>query len=257
VTQHFFSYIMARTSKYSMTWRFFNRIGGVMWSGQTTTYIIVICCFSLKHTALNRKGNEWLVRNQDNVSEWSDMSTRGLLCQWASTPAKRTLGHQLVINHRMDKYSGAHELSPVFSGVRVTWSLDLCVCFVDRCLYFCPVFGHCVVCSSSKICSRMSLKVAYFNLVFSCFNFVLYLFSVEDCLKIRWLWIWSCWCFIRRRGVRVTWSLDLCVCFVDRCLYFCPVFGHCVVCSSSIYGFWLLLWCIFKLFSLVPCRLKY
>jgi hypothetical protein len=41
-------------------------------------------------------------------------------------------------------------------------------------------------------------------------------------------------------GVRVTWSLVLCVCFVDRCLSFCTFsFGHCIVCSSSIYGFWL------------------
>jgi hypothetical protein len=42
-------------------------------------------------------------------------------------------------------------------------------------------------------------------------------------------------------GVRVTRSLFLCVCFVDRCLSFCSFsFGHCVVCSSSIYaGFWL------------------
>jgi hypothetical protein len=38
-------------------------------------------------------------------------------------------------------------------------------------------------------------------------------------------------------GVRVTRSLALCVCIVDRCLSFCPFsFGHCVVCSSSIYG---------------------
>ena len=44
-------------------------------------------------------------------------------------------------------------------------------------------------------------------------------------------------------GVRVTRSLVLCVCFVDRCLSFCLFsFGHCVVCSSSIYGFWLPLW---------------
>ena len=44
-------------------------------------------------------------------------------------------------------------------------------------------------------------------------------------------------------GVRVTRSLVLCVCFVDRCLSFCPFsFGHCVVCSSSIYRFWLPLW---------------
>jgi hypothetical protein len=28
-------------------------------------------------------------------------------------------------------------------------------------------------------------------------------------------------------------------CFVDRCLFFCSFsFGHCVVCPSSIYGFW-------------------
>jgi hypothetical protein len=38
---------------------------------------------------------------------------------------------------------------PVFSGVRVTRYLVLCVCFVDRCLSFCTFsFGHCVVCSS-------------------------------------------------------------------------------------------------------------
>ena len=34
-----------------------------------------------------------------------------------------------------------------YFGVRVSWSLVLCVCFVDRCLSFCPFyFGHCVVC---------------------------------------------------------------------------------------------------------------
>jgi len=39
--------------------------------------------------------------------------------------------------------------SPVFSGVRVTQSLILCVWFVDRCLSFCRFsFGHCVFCSS-------------------------------------------------------------------------------------------------------------
>ena len=43
--------------------------------------------------------------------------------------------------------------------------------------------------------------------------------------------------------VHVTQSLVLCVCFVDCCLSFCTFsFGHFVVCSSSIYGFWLPLW---------------
>jgi hypothetical protein len=40
-------------------------------------------------------------------------------------------------------------------------------------------------------------------------------------------------------GVRVTRSLVLYVCFVDRCLSFCT---FSFVCSSSIYGFWLSLW---------------
>ena len=37
-----------------------------------------------------------------------------------------------------------------FNGVRVTRSLVLCACFVDRCLYFCTFsFDHCVVCCTS------------------------------------------------------------------------------------------------------------
>ena len=52
-----------------------------------------------------------------------------------------------------------------------------------------------------------------------------------------YLSFWSTWVHLR-----VTWSLVLCVCFVDRCLSFCHFsFGYCVVCPS-IYGFWLLLW---------------
>ena len=44
----------------------------------------------------------------------------------------------------------------------------------------------------------------------------------------------------RFSGVRVTRSLVLYACFVDRCLSSCTFsFGHCVVCSSSIYEFWL------------------
>jgi hypothetical protein len=50
-------------------------------SGQTKDYRIGICCFSTKHAALRRKSKDWLARNQNNVSEWSDMSTRGLLFQ--------------------------------------------------------------------------------------------------------------------------------------------------------------------------------
>jgi hypothetical protein len=50
-------------------------------SGQTKDYEIGICCFSAKHAGLKKKSKDWLDRNQDNVSEWSDMSTRRLLFQ--------------------------------------------------------------------------------------------------------------------------------------------------------------------------------
>ena len=50
-------------------------------SDQTKDYNIGICSFSTKHTALRRKNKDWLPRNQDNVSEWSEMSIRGLLLQ--------------------------------------------------------------------------------------------------------------------------------------------------------------------------------
>ena len=76
-----------------------NHIGGVMvsvlassvinhvfhpQSGQTKDYKNGICCFSAKLAALRRKSKDWLARNQDNVSEWGDMSIRGVLFQWSS-----------------------------------------------------------------------------------------------------------------------------------------------------------------------------
>jgi hypothetical protein len=51
------------------------------WSGQSKDYQIGIDFLSAKHAALRRKSKDWLTRNQNNVSEWSDMFTRGLLFQ--------------------------------------------------------------------------------------------------------------------------------------------------------------------------------
>ena len=48
---------------------------------QTKDYKIGICCFSAKHAALRRKSKDCLALNQDNVSEWGDMSIRALLFQ--------------------------------------------------------------------------------------------------------------------------------------------------------------------------------
>ena len=45
-------------------------------SGQSKDYEIGICGFSANHGALTRKSKDWLAWNQNNMSEWSDMSPR-------------------------------------------------------------------------------------------------------------------------------------------------------------------------------------
>ena len=47
-------------------------------------------------------------------------------------------------------------------------------------------------------------------------------------------------------------AASLCVCFIDSC-FVLFLFGHCVVCSSSIYGFCLPLWYLQTLLTLSPC----
>ena len=49
--------------------------------GQTKAYKIGICCFSTISKQDYGIRADWLARNQDNVSEWSSMSTFGLFCQ--------------------------------------------------------------------------------------------------------------------------------------------------------------------------------
>ena len=73
-----------------------NRIGGVMVSvlassavdRGTKDYALGICCFFAKHAALRRKNKDWLARNQNNVSEWSDMS---ISTKWNSSSLKINL----------------------------------------------------------------------------------------------------------------------------------------------------------------------
>ena len=87
---NFVYYILLLDRSFSKIW---NRIDGVMVSvlastpvdrgfeprsAQTKNYKIGICCLSVKHTALRRKSKDLLVRNQDNVSEWRDMSFHGV-----------------------------------------------------------------------------------------------------------------------------------------------------------------------------------
>ena len=50
-------------------------------SGHTKDFKICIRCFSDNHAALRGKSKDLFSRKQDNVSEWGDMSIRGLLFQ--------------------------------------------------------------------------------------------------------------------------------------------------------------------------------
>jgi hypothetical protein len=47
-------------------------------SGETKDYEICICCFSAKHVAFLDYSKDLLAQNQDNVSEWNNMSARRL-----------------------------------------------------------------------------------------------------------------------------------------------------------------------------------
>ena len=74
-----------------MVLRIENRIGGVIVSvlassavdlgSETKDHTIGFYCFSANHAALRRKRKDWLARNQDSKSMWSDMFIRGLLLQ--------------------------------------------------------------------------------------------------------------------------------------------------------------------------------
>ena len=60
------------------------------------TYKIGISCFSAKHTSLRSKSKDWLARNQDNASEWTDM-----FFQWTNTAKIRVALVQSGYHHHL------------------------------------------------------------------------------------------------------------------------------------------------------------
>jgi hypothetical protein len=76
-------------------------------------------CFSAKHAAFGRKSKDWLAWNTDNVSDWSVMSTRELLLQWASTIQIQlgVLVYYIIISLKMN-------LSPWYSWKIVELALN-------------------------------------------------------------------------------------------------------------------------------------
>ena len=65
--------------------RIFDVIVSMLAPGETKDNEIGICCFSDKHAPLRRKSKDGFARNQDNVSEWGDISIYWLLFQWTGT----------------------------------------------------------------------------------------------------------------------------------------------------------------------------
>ena len=85
----------------------------VYFSSQTKDYKMNVCYFSAKHTSLRSKSKDWLARNQNGVSEWCYMSTRGLLFQFLVRTIKNPIktvslglgGHHhylIVMKHAFD-----------------------------------------------------------------------------------------------------------------------------------------------------------
>ena len=73
-----------------------------------------------------------------------------------------------------------------------------------------------------------------------------YQVQLSNCLSFRSTWVQPL--FLMGFVFLDLQLYNVCVCFVDRCFSFCPFsLGHCVVCSS-IFGFWLPPFGIFKLF---------
>jgi hypothetical protein len=46
---------------------------------------LVLVAFLLSTQALKKKSKDWSAHNQNNVSQWGDMSIYGLLFQWGPT----------------------------------------------------------------------------------------------------------------------------------------------------------------------------
>ena len=149
------------------------------WSGQTNDYKISSCCFSTYPTTLTSKIKFWLVRRQESVSEWTDMS----VCLWAvvsvshqlckftsacwsstqhtsSSPSSMcSLYYGRIVGNDNILFSSQANILPTFPEhlssppefvlLDVQFSVQY---FVDRCLSFCTFsFGHCVVCFLLRI----------------------------------------------------------------------------------------------------------
>jgi hypothetical protein len=97
---------------------------------------------------VHSKIKHWLTHKQNAITS---KSSRSIPLSWLITGFVTILTRRVSLVEQELLTLPDHLSSPtILSGVRVTWSLLLYVCFVNRCLSFCTFsFGHCAVCSSS------------------------------------------------------------------------------------------------------------
>jgi hypothetical protein len=89
-----------------------------------------------------------------------------------------------LVEQELLNFLGHLTSPPVFSGVRVTRSLVLCVCFVDRCLSRCPVFFWPLYCVSFFDIRMFIIFLIYIHIVSYCtvlFNY----FIFRKCARFR------------------------------------------------------------------------
>lgn len=93
------------------------------WSGQTKFYDL--CCFSpmYMYAVLRSNSNDWLDRNQNNVSEWRNMSTACCFCKvplWKNPTM--CVGPVQSVHHHFHRHvtCSRHEISHIFLTRRST-----------------------------------------------------------------------------------------------------------------------------------------
>ena len=123
---------------------------------------------------------------------------------------------------------------PAFSGVRVTRSLVLCVCFVDRCLFFCTFsFGHyCVVCSSIY---GFSLPLWYLQTLLNNM-LVLSYFFYQGCHQFMYHWL--CVNIHNLKKILFNLSHDFLKMSISVYLYTRSIFKIHLCCKSIIFKEW-------------------
>ena len=70
-----------------------------VWSDQTKNYEIGTGCFSAMHAALRRKSEDWMTRNQYNVSKWSEIVLAMIQLK---------IGHSLKLTDSLSPYKYTH-----------------------------------------------------------------------------------------------------------------------------------------------------